>query len=210
MCHEFCICIFLRKKQNSEIRKVRNSLFKKKKKILAWLVMLVLYWQSDFPKSADQLFPQVKGSRSYDNNFQCDFSAIIFSHVNPHRAESEKSMPPAEKHELSSVWGDYILLVRGEGAEGRKSQVRMTMCNAPWLIDCSTLNGRSWMDTKTGNVEEQAWRWGRVAAVGPGGWSGWRSLSSHPTVKHFLSTKSFFFPGGINLLFPSTLPIQVV
>lgn len=114
-----------------------------------------VYWQSVCGISADHLFPQVKGSRSRDNNIQCDFSAIIFSHVNPHRAESEKSMLPAEKHELSSVWGDYILLVRGEGAEGRKSQVGMTMCNAPWLIDCSTLNGRSWMDRKTENVKEQ-------------------------------------------------------
>lgn len=125
----------------------------------------MLYWQSVFRTSADHLFLQVKVSRFQDNNIECDSSAIIFSHANPHRAESEKSMLPAEKHELSSVWGDYILLVRGEGAEGRKSQVRMTMCNAPWLIDCRTLNGRSWMDRKTGNVKEQAWRWGRVVTV---------------------------------------------
>lgn len=204
MCHKLFLQIL-----KNKIKVVINQkhIIKKNNKKLAWLV----YWQSDFSKSADQLSPHAKGSQSYDNNFQCDFSAIIFSHVNPHRAESEKSMLPAEKHELSSVWGDYILLVRGKGAEGRKSQVRMTMCNAPWLIDCSTLNGRGWMDTKTGNVEEQAWRWGSVAAVGPGGWSSWRSLSSHSvTVWDFLPTKSFFLPVGINLLFPSTLPIQVV
>lgn len=80
-----------------------------------------------------------------DNSLECDFTVITFSHVNPHRAKSA----PAEKHELSSVWGDYILLARSKGAEGCKSQVRMTMCNAPWLIDCSVLNGRSWMDMKT-------------------------------------------------------------